>query len=107
MNASSGLLSMLMQQRQVGATPNVTPLPVPATPLARLLNVTSGTTITVVSVLTAIAVAVISFLVGALILRWLWNAVATRLFRVPAITFWQAAGLKLLAGSLFGGWNLL
>lgn len=35
------------------------------------------------------------------VIMLLWNAVATKLFYVPTLTFWYAVGLNLLTGQLF------
>ena len=35
----------------------------------------------------------------------LWNALMPDIFRLPVITFWQAAGLLILAKILFGGFR--
>jgi hypothetical protein len=35
----------------------------------------------------------------------LWNWLMPVLFRLPAITFWQAVGLMALSWILFGGWR--
>ena len=35
----------------------------------------------------------------------LWNWLMPTLFRLPAITFWQAVGLLGLSWILFGGWR--
>jgi hypothetical protein len=35
----------------------------------------------------------------------LWNWLMPTLFRLPAITFWQAVGLLGLSWLLFGGWR--
>ncbi|HTP26903.1 MAG TPA: hypothetical protein VMK12_14775 [Anaeromyxobacteraceae bacterium] len=34
---------------------------------------------------------------------WLWNWLMPQLFRLPALTFWQAVGLLLLCHLLFKG----
>lgn len=48
-----------------------------------------------------IAIALLGLLL-ALPTMWLWNAVVPVLFGLPALTFWQALGLTLLARCLFG-----
>lgn len=43
-----------------------------------------------------------------LVLAGLWNGLMPAIFRLPAITFWQALGLFLLSRLLFGrfgGWG--
>jgi hypothetical protein len=37
------------------------------------------------------------------LVQWLWNNLMTVLFKLPAITYWQAVGLFLLGKLLFGG----
>jgi len=37
--------------------------------------------------------------------HYLWNWLVPSLFRLPAITFWQAVGLLALCWVLFGGWR--
>jgi hypothetical protein len=52
--------------------------------------------------LTAIAtVIVLGFLTG-LIVEWLWNWLVPGIFGLPRIDFWQAWGLLVLSGMLFG-----
>jgi hypothetical protein len=41
----------------------------------------------------------------SLIVMSLWNAIIPGLFALPAIGFWQAAGLLLLCRILFGGFR--
>lgn len=36
------------------------------------------------------------------LVQWLWNHLMTVLFKLPAITYWQAVGLFLLGKLLFG-----
>jgi hypothetical protein len=48
--------------------------------------------------------AVFTFLFGEVV-RLLWNWLLPPLFGLPAITFWQALGLLLLARILFGGFG--
>jgi hypothetical protein len=45
-------------------------------------------------------VAVLSFVVMGL-----WNAIIPSLFHLPALRFWQAAGLLILCRILFGGFR--
>jgi hypothetical protein len=45
-----------------------------------------------------------TFIVGEIVRR-LWNWLLPELFGVPAITFWQALGLLVLARILFGGFG--
>jgi hypothetical protein len=44
---------------------------------------------------------IVASLIGAIPLYFLWNWLMPELFRLPAITFWQALGLNLLAWILF------
>lgn len=43
----------------------------------------------------------------AAVTMWLWNWLMPAIFKLPAIGFWQAAGLILLAQILFKGGNHL
>lgn len=57
-------------------------------------------------VATGVAILVFGPLVLALagnIVKWLWNWLVPPLFGLPALTFWQAAGLLALCRILFGG----
>jgi len=61
------------------------------------------------------AVRIVGMTIGGLVLatllavglgwlvQWLWNHLMTELFKLPAITYWQAVGLFLLGKLLFGG----
>jgi hypothetical protein len=42
------------------------------------------------------------FVFGSLVML-LWNEVATAVFHLPVISFWQAVGLMILSRLLFGG----
>jgi hypothetical protein len=42
----------------------------------------------------------------AAITMWLWNWLMPVIFKLPAITFWQAAGLLILSHLLFKGSHL-
>lgn len=42
--------------------------------------------------------------IGGLLLMGLWNLLMPEIFRLPAISFWQALGLLVLSRVLFGGW---
>jgi hypothetical protein len=44
--------------------------------------------------------------VGGVVVMQLWNWLLPSLFRVPAITFWQALGLLVLCRILFGGFGM-
>ncbi len=63
--------------------------------------------------LTALIVGVVAFLgvlslgfvlalIQGLVVWLLWEPVAVAVFSAPAISYWQAVGLALLAGVLFG-----
>ena len=39
------------------------------------------------------------------IIVWLWNWLMPMIFGLPTITFWQGAGIFILAKILFGGFN--
>ncbi len=45
---------------------------------------------------------VLGLVLGVLV-QWLWNALLVKLLALPAITYWQAVGLFILAKLLFGG----
>src|ERR1051325_4864539 len=44
--------------------------------------------------------------IGGMVVMLLWNWLATALFGLPMITFWQAFGLLALCRILFGGFGL-
>lgn len=46
---------------------------------------------------------IIGFFLVSLIIMLLWNCIMTDLFNFPVITFWQAAGLKIIANLLIIG----
>jgi len=59
------------------------------------------------SILCGLAIVVVLALIGAGLLKWLWNWTVPGLFKLPALTFWQALRLQLIAALLFGGlWTL-
>lgn len=37
---------------------------------------------------------------------WLWNIIAIKIFSLPALSFWQMIGLRLLVKSFFGRMEL-
>ncbi len=41
--------------------------------------------------------------IGGEVVKLLWNWLGPALFRLPAVTFWQALGLLVLCRILFGG----
>ena len=48
-------------------------------------------------------------LIFGLILKFLWNATVVEMFALPAISYWQAIGLFILAKFFFGfghGWGV-
>ena len=94
MNGQPGLLSWFIQHQlnQVGVS---------TAPFQAIAAAPTGSQLVYV-----LAIAILSFLIGTWIVRELWNAVATRLFNVPEITFLQAAGIKLLISGLLSGTNL-
>jgi len=49
-----------------------------------------------------IIVLILSFL-SAFPVMWLWNWLMPVIFNLPTITVWQALGLELLIGLLWGG----
>jgi hypothetical protein len=49
-----------------------------------------------------VSLAVLFALVLGIFLEWLWNWLMPGIFGLPAITYWQAFGLLLLARLLFG-----
>jgi hypothetical protein len=53
-----------------------------------------------IAIFGTIAIAVFGFVVMSL-----WNWLVPTLFRLPAITFWQALGLVILCKILFGGFH--
>ena len=57
-------------------------------------------------ILLASLLVVVTLAVQALFLAfptmWLWNGLLPEMFGLPAVTFWQALGLCLLARFLFG-----
>lgn len=55
-----------------------------------------------ITCLGALAMFVILFAIGPLLVMLLWNWVAVELFSVPVIGFWQAFGLQWLCRLLFG-----
>ena len=52
-----------------------------------------------------IAIAVAGIAVFSAIVMLLWNSILPSVLHVGTITFWQAAGLLLLAKLLFGGFR--
>jgi hypothetical protein len=52
-----------------------------------------------------IFIAVLCFVLMGAVVMLLWNWLVPPLFSGPAITFWQAVGLFLLAKIFFGGWG--
>ena len=53
----------------------------------------------------AIAIAAVAITAFSGITMLLWNGVLVSVFHIGAITFWQAAGLLILARLLFGGFR--
>jgi hypothetical protein len=54
----------------------------------------------------AILVYVGLFFLVSLILMWSWNYFMPMLFSLPAISFWQACGIRILSMCLFGQTNV-
>jgi hypothetical protein len=48
---------------------------------------------------------IIAFAAFIAVVMLLWNAIVPGIFTLPVITFWQAAGLLVLARILFGGFH--
>ena len=53
------------------------------------------------AILLIVGLIVLAGILLALPLQLLWNWLIPNLFNLPAITFWQALGLNMLAGILF------
>jgi hypothetical protein len=53
------------------------------------------------AILLIVGLIVLAAILLALPLQLLWNWLMPDLFNLPAITFWQALGLNMLAGILF------
>ena len=51
----------------------------------------------IIGCLTAIAVLVLTILIGGWIGVWLWGAIMVKVFGLPVLTIWQMWGLILLA----------
>jgi hypothetical protein len=49
-----------------------------------------------------VVLGVVFFAVFGYVVMWLWNHTLTTVFAVPAVTFWQALGLFVLAKLFFG-----
>ena len=52
--------------------------------------------------LTGIVTVILVGLLAGLIVEWLWNWLVPEIFGLPRIGFWQAWGLLVLSGLLFG-----
>ena len=52
-----------------------------------------------------IAIAALGIFVFSSVVMLLWNGIIPSVFHLDAITFWQAAGMLLLAKILFGGFR--
>ena len=50
----------------------------------------------IIGCLTAIAVLILTILIGGWIGVWLWGAIMVEVFGLPALTIWQMWGLILL-----------
>jgi len=59
------------------------------------------------SILWGICIVVILTVISAGLLAWLWNWTVPGLFKLPALTFWQALRLQLIAALLLGALRTL
>jgi len=59
------------------------------------------------SILWGLAIAIGLTLVSAWLVAWLWNWTIPGLFKLPALTFWQAFRLQVIAALLLGGLRTL
>jgi hypothetical protein len=50
-------------------------------------------------------IALAALTIFGFIVMGLWNALMTEIFKLPAITFWQAVGLFILSRILLGGFG--
>lgn len=50
-----------------------------------------------------LAITLVISLIAAFPIMWLWNWLMPVIFNLPTITVWQALGLDILFGLLFGG----
>ena len=57
----------------------------------------------VATILVAVAVTVVAFVIFTLVFRWIWNRTVPAVFGLKEISFWQAVGILVLASILFGG----
>lgn len=53
-------------------------------------------------VIVALLLLAFAFVIGPLLVMWLWNWVAVDLFAAPVIGFWEAFAMKWLCNLLFG-----
>ena len=60
----------------------------------------------IASILAAIILIPAFFTLFTAITMWLWNWLMPEIFKLPAITFWQSAGLLVLTHILFKGGHL-
>lgn len=60
----------------------------------------------VASIVAAMVLIPVFFSLFTVITMWLWNWLMPVIFKLPAITFWQSAGLLLLSHILFKGGQL-
>jgi len=59
------------------------------------------------SILWGIVIFLFLMALSAWLLGWLWNWTMPELFKLPALTFWQALRLQLIATLLLGGLRML
>lgn len=62
----------------------------------------------VLIIVAAIAVVIGCFLLKWAIELWLWKTIVMAVFTsAPALTFWQMAGIDIIASCLFGGTRII
>ena len=54
-------------------------------------------------VVAVILIAAVASLIVAFPFRWWWNWLMPNIFGLPEITYWEAWGLSVFLGILFGG----
>ena len=58
-------------------------------------------------ILVVLLVLALCFVINPLLVMWLWNWIAVKLFAAPVIGFWQAFGLHWLCTLLFGSTRVI
>ena len=61
------------------------------------------TSVIITAFIIALVTALVFSLLAAFPIMWLWNWLMPVIFNLPTITVWQALGLDILFGLLFGG----